>query len=194
MLKRRFLKFHSAINSNSAKKNYFVYERFYSDSVIFFRFCENDTQSRRKNYTMAKFLYNNGKFKELSIPKKYDKTKIFLTVTVVPDDDIIQIAGHSIITCLLVEVQDVIFSDHGISQSNKLYGQQLEVNVDASKIKVAESDKIGSKVPITCKLIIEAGDDLLEEYELDDKKNPTSNSMFIFRIKFLEGAEDENNN
>jgi hypothetical protein len=134
---------------------------------------------------MAKYVFNNGKLKDLTIPGRFDSTKIFVSAEVVPDDDIISIAGHSIIDCLKIEIEDVIFSDHGLNHAMKLYDRALEVEVNASKIKTGNGDGNGSKVPVNCKLVIEAGSDLLEEFELSDQKSPTANSVFIFRIKFL---------
>jgi len=134
---------------------------------------------------MAKFVFNNGKLKDLTIPFKFDSTKIFVSAEVVPEDDMISIAGHSIIDCLKIEIEDVIFSDHGLNHAKKLYDHALEVEVNASKIKTGNGEGNGSKIPLNCKLLIEAGDDLLEEFELSDRKTPTANSIFIFRIKFL---------
>jgi len=134
---------------------------------------------------MAKFLFNNGKLKDLTIPGQFDSTKIFVSAEVIPDDDVISVAGHSIIDCLKIEIEDVIFSDHPLNHAMKLYDHALEVEVNASKIKTGNGEANGSKVPLNCKLQVEAGDALLEEFELSDKKTPTANSVFIFRIKFL---------
>ncbi|WP_298739209.1 hypothetical protein [uncultured Chitinophaga sp.] len=135
---------------------------------------------------MAKYLFNNGKFKDLIIPAQFDSTKIFLSAEVTPENDMISIAGHSIIQCLKIEIADVIFTDHPLNHARKLYDRTLEVEVNASKIKTGEGEGNGSRVPVNCKLTIEAGDNLLEEFELNDKKSPSANSVFIFRIKFLQ--------
>jgi len=134
---------------------------------------------------MAKYLFNNGKLKDLTIPGQFDSTKIFVSADVIPDDDVISVAGHAVIDCLKIEIEDVIFSDHVLNHARKLYDHALEVEVNASKIKTGNGDANGSKIPLNCRLLIEAGDNLLEEFELSDKKSPSANSVFIFRIKFL---------
>jgi hypothetical protein len=138
--------------------------------------------------TMAKFSL---KPTELIIPKEHEKTKIFLTTEVVPENVMISIAGHAIIRCLKIEIERPIFDNHPLTHAEKLNGKTLTLEVNVSKIKTGEGEENGAKIPVNCKLIIEAGDTLLEEYELDDKKTPTSNSIFTFTIKFK--ISDESN-
>ena len=38
---------------------------------------------------MAKYVFNNGKLKDLTIPNKLESTKIFLTAEIIPDNNII---------------------------------------------------------------------------------------------------------
>ncbi|WP_162903088.1 hypothetical protein [Taibaiella koreensis] len=127
---------------------------------------------------MAKFNLKDT----LILPVKYQNTKLYLTANVVPDNTVISIAGHSVINCLQIEIADVTFSDHPLDYANKLYGATLSVEVNVSKIKTGESDDDGSKIPVSCSLIVDAGNDLLQEYQLDDKKTPTANSRFFFTI------------
>ncbi|WP_118953199.1 hypothetical protein [Taibaiella helva] len=127
---------------------------------------------------MAKFNLKDT----LVLPAKYQNTKLYLSANVAPDNNVISIAGHSVINCLQIEIEAVSFTDHPLDYANKLYGATLSVEVNVSKIKTGESDDDGSKIPVKCSLIVDAGNDLLQEYQLDDKKTPTANSRFFFTI------------
>jgi hypothetical protein len=143
---------------------------------------------------MAKIYLNGSKshIDELPVPERYTNTKIKVTVKVVPaESGIIKIAGYSVIDCKLntppgnngiLKTMFVNFTDEPLTHALKMFGEVLEVEANVSKIKDVSSAKNGSKIPVTCKLEVEAGDDLLKEYELSDRDNPVANPVFIFRI------------
>jgi len=133
---------------------------------------------------MATIKWNNGNIQDVSLEGLASKTKIYLTVHVFPEDEIIKIAGHSVIECLSLDIQDVMFQQFQIGTVSKLTGQTCNIEVNASKIKVKQSDEDGSKIPITCLLNIETEDSILVEYELNDKKKLSANSIFIYKLKF----------
>lgn len=133
---------------------------------------------------MATIKWNNGNFQEVSLERLDSKAKIFLSVDVIPDDEVIKIAGHSVIDCLNMDIQDVIFKPFQIGNVSKLLWQNCSVEVNVSKIKANQSAIDGSKVPITCVLKILAGGIVIEEFELNDRKKLSSNSVFIYKIKF----------
>lgn len=133
---------------------------------------------------MATFEHNNGATVELKIDSKYNVTKLFITVIIKAETTSIKFAGRSRINCLFRETKDVIFTDYALAYANELFNKDLSVKVDATKFKVTDEDIDVSKTPITCELIIEAGDDLLEKYILSDVENPSVNSIFIFKVKF----------
>lgn len=133
---------------------------------------------------MATIKWNNGNIQDVSLENLPARTKIFLTVHVYPEDEIIKIAGHSVIDCLNIDIQDVMFQQFQLGTVSKLAGQTCNLEVNASKIKVEQSDEDGSKIPITCELNIETEDSILEEFELNDKKKLSANSIFIYKLKF----------
>jgi|WetSurMetagenome_2_1015567.scaffolds.fasta_scaffold558684_1 hypothetical protein len=133
---------------------------------------------------MAEFKLNNGNVKDLTIDQKYDRTKIYLSVNILCENDAIKVGGMTVINCLYPEIKDVIISDYPLTYTHDLYEKELLVKADVTKFKVKDAGSIAADVPVTCKLTLEAGDDLLENYLLDDTSNCTINSIFIFRIKF----------
>jgi hypothetical protein len=133
---------------------------------------------------MAEFKLNNGNPVDLKIDSVYNKTKIFVSVEIVPDNVAIRIAGHSIIKCIYTDTKDVVFTNYPLDYLKELYDKTLSIKIDATKFKVTEDKIDPNKIPISCKVIIEAGDDLLEHYTLDDKSDCTVNSVFIFKIQF----------
>jgi len=133
---------------------------------------------------MAEFKLNNGNPVELKIDPKFDQTKIYISVDVIPDNDVIKVGGMSIIKCNNFEILDLIFKDYSLDYSFNLYSKTLNIEVHATKFKIKESDLMPDKIAVTCKLTIEAGDNLLNEYTLDDRSNLTINSVFTFNIEF----------
>ena len=133
---------------------------------------------------MAKFELNNGNELELIIPSKYNSTKLYISLKIIPNSNDIKIAGFSIINCLYFGIEKVIFTDYPLTYSKEIYEKILFVEVDVSKFKVITSDKNAKSIPVDCVLIIEAGDNLLEEYSLSDKDDCSEKSVFQFKIKF----------
>ena len=134
---------------------------------------------------MAEFKLNDGNPVQLKIDPNYDQTKIYISVDVIPENDIIKVGGMSNVNCINFEILDLIFKDYSLDYSFKLYTKILNVEVHATKFKVKESDLTPDKIPVTCKLNIEAGDNFIKEYTLDDTSDLTINSVFIYKIEFL---------
>ncbi|GEP97884.1 hypothetical protein [Chitinophaga cymbidii] len=126
------------------------------------------------------------KFKEdLVLQQHHLSSLLHISVHVVPVNDEIRIAGHSVITCLTFEIEDVIFDDHLIGKIADLKGKQLKVKVDATKYKIVTGAQDSSKTPVTATLTLKAGDAELAVYLLDDSANPTARSRFTFQINLV---------
>lgn len=134
---------------------------------------------------MATFEFNNGNLTDLEIDSKYLNTKIYISVNLKADAKSIKFAGRARITCLThVTKSKVIFNDHALGYANELYGKSLLLKIDATKFNPKEDGKKASETPLTCELIVEAGDDLIKKYNLSDSEEVTVNSIFIYKIIF----------
>ncbi len=133
---------------------------------------------------MAEFKYNNGKPIALPVKAAYDQTPISVTLKAVPAEDSIRLGGHSIISCLTFEIEDVTFEDFDLDVAHKLYDQTLKVKTDVTKYKVVDGTGDTTKVPVSCTLLIQAGNDTLAEYALDDAVNPTGHSRYTYLVLF----------
>jgi len=135
---------------------------------------------------MATINFNNGDVTDIKINGKYDKTNLYLSAEITIANTSIKIAGHSIINLDgKASIEDVQFHNHLLDYSFNLYTKLLVVIVDVSKFKIEEKDLEESDQVATCKLKIEAGDDLINEYSIDDSSKIKSNSVFNFLFTFL---------
>lgn len=131
---------------------------------------------------MAEFFFNEGNAKDISIDSRYNKTKIFISLMIIPENVDIRVAGYSRIFKKLKE--SVTFFDEPIDYAQDLYEKTIEILADATKFKILDSKVKASTIPITCKILIEAGDDLIGEFSINDSSNCTINSIFSFKLKF----------
>ena len=137
---------------------------------------------------MAEFKLNDGNPVDLFIPSAYNQATIYISVDIIPDNDVIKLAGRTFIKCIGIDNKDVIFSGHPLATADNLYNKELYVKVDATKFKVKDTDLSAADIPVTCTLTVRAGRDRLEQYSLDDRKDCTINSVFIFKIVFRKGS------
>lgn len=122
---------------------------------------------------------------DLALQQHHLSSLLNISVNVVPEKDEIRIAGHTVITCLTFEIEDVIFTDHLLGKGEDLKGKLLKVKVDATKYKIVSGAQDSSKTPVTALLAIRADDEELIVYELDDTANPTARSRFTFQINLV---------
>jgi hypothetical protein len=134
---------------------------------------------------MGHFKFNNGSPVELLIEEKFQKTKIYISLNVTPDTNSIKLGGFSDIDLFSYVSKNLIFMDHPLGFGFELDQKILTVFADASKFRIRESNIKTSDIPITCSLTVEAGDEFLKNYNLDDKLNCTISSSFEFKIKFI---------
>ncbi|MFZ2898653.1 MAG: hypothetical protein WA004_08530 [Saprospiraceae bacterium] len=140
---------------------------------------------------MAEFKLEQGRIVDIPINSDFSRSRIKISVDVVPEKEFIKIAGRSFVKCTQGETLDAIFSDHNLGFAQDLFGKTLTIKVDATKFRDRELSDDPSTVPVKCKLIIEAGENLVERFELDDKVSPSYNSIFLFKIKLNKNNENE---
>ncbi|MBW6460417.1 MAG: hypothetical protein K0B08_07560 [Bacteroidales bacterium] len=138
---------------------------------------------------MAEFNYNDGDPVSIPVSPADRKKMIYLSSGVIPEMDLIKIAGYALID-LIYAVKDLIFEDHPLNKADQLFDRTIGVRVDATKFKTTTSHSDGSSIPITSKLTIKADNEMLAEFIMDDASHPTANSVFYFRF-ILIPSEDE---
>jgi hypothetical protein len=128
---------------------------------------------------MALFKYNNGELCNVQIDPQYGQTKIYVSASVSSADTNVKIAGFSILDQDgNISSEDAQFNDHPLDYGGQLAHKQLSLLVNCTKFFGNASSVI------TCTITIEAGDDLIGQFKLDDSPGPAANSVFLFLFQF----------
>ena len=134
---------------------------------------------------MSEYKFNNGNPTNIGIDPVYLPSMHYVSVVITVDDAATKVAGHSIINLAGdISFEDVQFKNHSLDYGMSLSGKKLTVIVDVSKFKTNTQQINGSVSTITCDVIIEAGDNLINKYSLNDKDQTEQNSVFNYLFTF----------
>lgn len=133
------------------------------------------------------YIDQNAVSTEFIIPKEYANTRIYLTITVELIDTnwkyasshIVFLDGSNLFPQISPEPEDL-----KIDYAKNLEGLELDINSHISRFNFQNTNNSKPSI-VKYTLIIEAGDDLLEEFEKKSKnQNPVDfNSIIKFKLE-----------